>query len=83
MRAAKHLPDAPNYQNATLYYYLGFQRLTGQVAPHSALFDVTITAHILTRLLAERTVDDLLKLEQESRTASEARLWEILRRPLV
>jgi len=37
MRGAKHLwPDAPNYQNSTLFYWLGFDRLSAGAAPHSA-----------------------------------------------
>lgn len=65
-RCAMHcFTDAPNFKNTTLYYYLGFKRPEG-IAPHSALFDAKITARILVRLLAERTLEDLLVLSRKA-----------------
>lgn len=66
LRCSKHVfPDAPNFQNSTLYYFLGFKRPDG-IAPHSALFDAKITTRILIRLLAERTLDELLVLSRKA-----------------
>lgn len=66
LRCCKHIfPDAPSFGNCVLYYYLGFKRPEG-IAPHSALFDAKITARILIRLLAERTLDELLILSRKA-----------------
>jgi exodeoxyribonuclease X len=63
-RCALHVwPDAPNHKNQTLRYWLKLGKMAGD--PHRALFDAQVTAHILCRLLAERTVDDLLKLSRK------------------
>lgn len=60
-RAAMHVwPDAPNFKNQTLRYWLGLDLPRG--APHRALDDTIVTAHILARLLTERPVEDLLIL---------------------
>ncbi len=66
-RCSMHVfPDAPSFSNGALFYYLGFKRGLGAPAPHRAGFDVWMTAHILTRLLEERSVDDLLKLSRKA-----------------
>ncbi len=65
-RCSLHVwPDAPTHSNAGLFYWLGFPRLTS-VEHHRALFDATLTAHILRRLLEERSVDELLKLSRKA-----------------
>ena len=65
-RCAMHVwPEAPNYQNGTLYYWLGFPRIEGAMT-HRALFDATMTARILIRLLGMRTVAELLKLSTKA-----------------
>lgn len=66
-RCAMHTwPDAPSFKNGALFYYLGFKRGPNAPAPHRAGFDALMTAHILTRLLAERSVDELLKLARKA-----------------
>ena len=61
LRCAKHVwPDAPDFKNETLRYRLGIDLPRDRM--HRALEDATVTAHILARLLAERTVDELLAL---------------------
>jgi exodeoxyribonuclease X len=66
LRCSKHIfPDAPNFKNSTLYYFLGFKRPDG-IAPHSALFDAKITTRILIKLLAERTLEELLVLSRKA-----------------
>lgn len=65
-RCSLHIwPDAPNHKNAVLYYWLGFPR-PALVNAHSALFDARLTANILCRLLAERSVDELLHLSTKA-----------------
>lgn len=60
-RVAMHLwPDAPNFQNQTLRYWLKLDLPHG--GAHHAASDVVTTAHILMRQLAERSLDDLLRL---------------------
>jgi exodeoxyribonuclease X len=59
LRCAKHVwPDAPDFKNQTLRYRLDLPR----DRMHRALEDAMMTAHILARLLAGRTVDELLEL---------------------
>ncbi len=66
-RCAMHVwPDAPSFSNGSLFYWLGFRRGANPPAPHSAGFDAWMTAHILCRLLEERSVDDLLKLSRKA-----------------
>jgi exodeoxyribonuclease X len=61
LRCAQHVwPDAPDFKNQTLRYWLGVDLPRDRM--HRALEDATVTAHILARLLAERTVDELLAL---------------------
>ena len=65
-RCAMHVwQDAPSFGNCVLFYWLGIPRLD-DVAPHSALFDARVTAHVLCRLLAERSLDDLLRLSMKA-----------------
>lgn len=65
-RCARHLyPDAPNYRNQTLRYYLDCEppgKYLAKLAPHRALYDAICTAYILAHMLVERTVDDLIEL---------------------
>lgn len=64
-RAAMHVwPEAPNFKNQTLRYWLGLDLPLG--APHRALGDAIVTAHILRRLLAERTLEELLILSRKA-----------------
>jgi exodeoxyribonuclease X len=61
-RCAMHLwPDAPNYKNQTLRYWLKLQGLPDGRA-HEAGADAMVTAHILIRQLEERSLDELLRL---------------------
>jgi exodeoxyribonuclease X len=65
-RCALHVwPDAPSHANCALYYWRKFPRLSA-IAHHSALFDATVTAHLLCQLLAERGLDELLKLSTKA-----------------
>lgn len=68
-RCAKHLwPDAPRYGNQVLRYWLGIEtrdmpREAGNL-PHRALFDTWVTAKILSRMLLEADLEELLELSQ-------------------
>ena len=69
-RLAMHIyPDAPSFGNQTLRYHLGLQvdaaRDTNGDAypPHRALYDATVTAYILQRMLETHTVAELLELQ--------------------
>ena len=64
-RCAMHLwPDAPSYSNQVLRYFIGIKcDPTGE--PHRALYDATVTAHILKRMLADHTLGELLELQQQ------------------
>lgn len=65
-RCALHLwPDAPSFKNAALYYWRGFKRIE-PVEAHRASYDALLTAHILREMLAERTVDELLRLSTKA-----------------
>ena len=60
-QCAKHIwPDAPNFKNQTLRYWLNLD--LPRNGAHRALEDATVTAHILARMLSERTVNELLEL---------------------
>jgi exodeoxyribonuclease X len=64
-RCAMHVwPDAPNFKNATLFYWLKCGRLE-KVAHHSAAFDAELTANVLCHLLKERSIDELLVLSEK------------------
>lgn len=61
-RCALHVwPDAPRHNNCTLFYWLGIPRFE-EARAHSALFDASVTARLLLRLLAERSVEELIAL---------------------
>jgi exodeoxyribonuclease X len=61
LQCSQHLwPDAPDFKEQTLRYHLGVD-LPG-LGAHRALPDATVCAHILYKLLAEQTVDELLVL---------------------
>ena len=67
-RLAMHLyPDAPSFSNGTLFYWLGLDRSApeGPAQTHRALYDATVTAYILQRMLEERPLEALLKLQDE------------------
>lgn len=54
-------PDAPVHSNQGLRYWLGLSLDPARASPpHRALPDAYVTAHILARLLDERSVDDLV-----------------------
>ena len=63
-RVAKHLwPDAPGFGNQVLRYWLGLD-IGHNGIPHRALFDATVTAHILgaaIRQVREEGVSDPVK----------------------
>jgi exodeoxyribonuclease X len=72
MRCAQHLwPDAPSYSNQVLRYWLGLKvdaaRDTNGDAypPHRALYDATVTAHLLQRMLETNTLAELLELQDK------------------
>lgn len=64
--AMRVLPDAPNYKNQVLRYYLGIDDLPADVSPHRALGDVEVTARILAvcldRYLQGGGVNDVAQL---------------------
>jgi exodeoxyribonuclease X len=62
LRCARHLyPEAPNHKNMTLKYFLRLDMPRGGGA-HRADADVLVTAHILARMMRERSVEELLEL---------------------
>lgn len=68
MRCAMHLwSDAPGYANGVLFYWLGLDRTAPQTAAqsHRALYDATVTAHLLQRMLQDRPLQALLNLQSQ------------------
>jgi exodeoxyribonuclease X len=71
-RCARHLwPDSPSHSNQVLRYwlpdlnkelYVGDQTAIMKLPPHRALVDAWVTAHIFKRMLAERSIDELIDL---------------------
>lgn len=62
-------PDAPGHGNQVLRYWLDIDKEQGfdharSMPSHRALPDAYVTAYILRRLLAERTVDQLLTISR-------------------
>ena len=62
-------PDAPGHSNQALRYWLGLDDGDDFVAdrsmpPHRALPDAYVTAHLLRRLLGERSIDQLLTISR-------------------
>ena len=62
-------PDAPVHSNQGLRYWLGLDDApdfdaSHAMPPHRATPDAYVTAHLLRRLLAERTVDELLTISK-------------------
>ena len=58
-------PDAPTHSNQGLRYWLGLDdaddfEFDRAMPPHRATPDAYVTAHLLRRLLAERSIDELL-----------------------
>ena len=65
-RCALHLwPEAPSFKNASLFYWKGNRRIE-PVEAHRAAYDALLTAHLLQAMLAERTVDELLKMSTKA-----------------
>lgn len=68
-RCARHVwPDAPGFSNQTLRYWLpGVNDECSMFAmpPHRAKPDSWVTAHILLRLLREKTIEELVRLTDE------------------
>lgn len=65
-RCAMHLWfDAPSYSNGTLFYWLGLDKTmpVTEAKTHRALYDATVTAHLLQRMLQTHTLIDLLELQ--------------------
>lgn len=61
-------PDAPAYGNQVLRYWLGLEPdLTGCTHAHSALYDATVTADILLRLLDafDNDLDRMVRVSSE------------------
>jgi exodeoxyribonuclease X len=63
-------PDAPAHNNQTLRYWLDLDSSPAfsrefAMPPHRALPDAYVTAHILVRMLAERSVSDLLSVSDK------------------
>lgn len=60
-------PDAPNFQNQTLRYYLRPEGLDRNIASgsHRAYPDAYVTAHILRELLQHATIDQLVQWTSE------------------
>lgn len=59
-------PDAPNYQNQTLRYFLDVDNVEGfeswqAMPPHRAGPDTYITAHVLAKALERESVDQLIE----------------------
>lgn len=69
-RCAQHVwEDAPSHSNQVLRYWLGVDYEMPDreraMPPHRAGPDTYVTAHILRRLLKERSVDELVKLTKQ------------------
>lgn len=65
-RLAMHLyPDAPSFSNGALFYWLELDKVMPATTTqtHRALYDATVTAYILQRMLETNTVEHLLDLE--------------------
>ena len=67
LKCAKHLfPDAPGHSNQTLRYWLGiddqFDDAQRAMPPHRAGPDTFVTAHILHRMLAITTPEEMVRL---------------------
>lgn len=54
-------PEAPSHKNQVLRYFLNLN-LKQELAPHSAIGDAIVTAHIAQRILAEMSLNDWLDL---------------------
>jgi len=65
-RSAKHVwPGAPGYSNQVLRYWLQLQPdLPNGKYPHQALYDVSVTASILRKMLERHTPEQLLSLSK-------------------
>lgn len=65
-RCAMHLwPDAPNYKNQTLRYYLNLEpEVPRDLHPHRALYDAIVTEEILQLMLQQRRVEELIHMSQ-------------------
>jgi exodeoxyribonuclease X len=62
-RCSLHLfPDSPSHSNQVLRYYLDVKVPHHDGPPHRALPDALVTAAVLSRMLRERTVEELVEL---------------------
>jgi exodeoxyribonuclease X len=64
-RCAKHIwPDCPSFSNQTLRYYLKLFKEPEVEAfpPHRARADVWVTAHVLIRMLAKHSPEELVEM---------------------
>ena len=67
-RLAMHLyPDAPSFSTGALFYWLGIDKTmpVTEARTHRALYDATVTAHLLQRMLQERPLQALLDLQTQ------------------
>lgn len=56
-------PDSPRHSNQVLRYYLGLDvKMPNDLPPHRALPDALVTAHILCRMLGERSAELLIEM---------------------
>ncbi len=60
-------PDAPSHSNQALKYYLGISDQPEHHPPHRALPDAKVTARILTKLLDEHPVEQLVEWSSQPR----------------
>jgi exodeoxyribonuclease X len=66
LRCAMHTwPDVPSYSNGTLFYWLGIDKTmpVTEARTHRALYDATVTAHLLRWMLQTHSLADLLDLQ--------------------
>lgn len=58
-------PDAPTHSNQGLRYWLNLELDAFRASPpHRALPDAYVTAHLFVRLLAEKTVDEMVRISK-------------------
>lgn len=66
-RCAMHIwPEAPNFANQTLRYWLKIETGLPRGFVHRAKDDAVVTAHILIRLLQERDLGELMRLSTKA-----------------
>jgi exodeoxyribonuclease X len=83
-RLAHHLvPDAPNFKNSTLYYYLGGTKIVADL--HRAAADIAVTRFVFERLIERyRTwAKEKCNAEQLARSEDVSSLLAFIERPYV